>query len=132
MEQVKVVLPKAVKVVERPGINWTWFKVRNGSLVAIFRLHYGEAQLEAFRKLEKQMKKVSEVGVPWAPWREPCEVVADHTGKTGGYTLPEVVEAFSWLERMFRDTAGSFERSTCSGEDMRHLEYHGIIICRIR
>lgn len=119
-----------MKVEAQGGINWTWFKVQNGKLVAVFRLHHGEEQLSAFRKLEKKMVK-GKINVPFATWREPCNLIANHTDKESGYALPEVEEAFGWLNAMFRDTAGDSELKTCSGEKMRHLEYHGVAICRI-
>jgi len=129
-----------MKVEESGGINWTWFKVQNGNLVAIFRLHYGEEPLEAFRKLEKKlMTKVAKIDVPSATWREEdmapykdrVELITDHVKHTDGYNLPEVAEAFGWLNQMFRDTGGSFEREACPEGSMRHLEYHGVAICRI-
>ena len=120
-----------MQVVENPGINWTWFKVQNGNLVAVFRLHYGEEQLEAFRRKEKRMSKVKAIGVPWATWREKCDIVADHTSRMEGYSTPEVVEAFGWLNELFRKVAIPFELESCSKGSMRHLEYHGVTICRI-
>jgi len=120
-----------MQIVEQGGINWTWFKVRNGDLVAVFRLHYGEEQLEAFRTVEKGMATVRDIKVPWAPWREDCDIVADHTSKTEGYSTPEVIRAFGWLNELFRTVAPSFELEVCSEDSMRHLEYHGITICRL-
>ncbi len=71
-----------MKYAEDGGINWTWFKVQNGNLVAVFRLHYGEEPLLAFRKLQKKMAKVDDIKkVPWATWREPCDLVTSHTAK---------------------------------------------------
>ncbi len=116
---------------ESGGINWTWFKVKNGKLVAIFRLHYGEETLEEFRKLEKGMTRVVLIRVPFATWREECNLVANHTGKADGYSLPEVKEAFGWLNKMFSDTADEHERGSCPEDTMRHLEYHGVAICRV-
>ena len=123
-----------MKVEEQGGINWTWFKVQNGKLVAVFRLHYGEEPLLAFRKLEKKLKmaKVEGIKVPWATWREPCDLVTSHAARNGGYELPEVAKAFGWLNNMFRDTCGDFERERCPEGTMRHLEYHGIAIVRIK
>jgi len=112
------------------GINWTWFKVQNGNLVAVFRLHHGEEQIRAFRKLTKKMVEVESINVPFAPWREKCNVVADHVNKQGGYSDPEVVKAFSWLNDMFRETAGGFELKTCAEGSLSHLEYHGVYIVR--
>lgn len=120
-----------MQVVEQGGINWTWFKVRNGNLVAVFRLHYGEKQLEAFRTVEKGMTTVRDIGVPWATWREKCDIVADHTSREEGYSTPEVVEAFGWLNELFRKVAPSIELQRCPEGSMRHLEYHGITICRL-
>lgn len=114
------------------GINWTWFKVQNGNLVAVFRLHHGEDTLSAFRKLEKDMIEVEKIKVPFATWREKCDLIANHTGKTDGYSLPEVKEAFGWLNSMFRDTSDIHERHACPKDTMRHLEYHGVAICRIK
>ena len=122
---------RKMKVEEQGGINWTWFKVKNGNLVAVFRLHYGEEPLIAFRKLQKNMVKVDKINVPFATWREKCDLVTSHTNKTDGYTLPEVAEAFGWLNDMFRHTCGDIERERCPEGTMRHLEYHGIAICRI-
>jgi len=119
-----------VEYEEQGGINWTWFKVQNGNLVAIFRLHYGEDQLQAFRKLARKMTRVDNIGVPFAPWREKCEVVADYTGKESGYSDPEVVKAYGWLNDMFRETADEFELKTCAEGSLRHLEYHGVYIVR--
>lgn len=123
-----------MKVEEDRGINWTWFKVQNGNLVAVFRLHYGEEPLAAFRKLQKEMVKVDYINVPMATWREKCNLIANHTDKVAGYSLPEVAEAFGWLNDMFSNVAGDFERDMCSEgavDTMRHLEYHGVAICRI-
>lgn len=125
-------MTQKMKVQEDGVLNWTWFKVQNGNLVAVFRLHYGEDQLIAFRKLEKGMVKVGNICVPFATWREKCDLVADHTQRMSGYTLPEVVEAFGWLNEMFRDTAEAHERDSCPEGTMGHLEYHGVAICRIR
>ncbi len=120
-----------MQIVEQGGINWTWFKVRNGNLVAVFRLHYGESQLIAFREFEEGMIKVKDIKVPWAPWREECDIVADHTSRQGGYSTPEVIRAFGWLNEIFRMVAPPFEREECSEDIMRHLEYHGVTICRL-
>lgn len=120
-----------MKVEEQGGINWTWFKVQKGNLVAVFRLHYDEDQLSAFHRLEKKMAKVKDIPVPFATWREPCNVVANHTDKSSGYRLPEVEEAFGWLAGMFKDTAGSSELEFCAESLVRHLEYHGVAICRV-
>ncbi len=122
---------KKMQVTEQGGINWTWFKVRNGNLVAVFRLHYGDAQIVAFRKLQKSMVEVKDIKVPWATWREPCDLVTSHTSKTDGYSLPEVSEAFGWLNEMYRKTACDFERESCAEGIMRHLKYHGVAVCRI-
>ncbi len=124
---------KKMKVEEQGGINWTWFKVQNGKLVAVFRLHYGEEPLIAFRKLQKDigMITVDKINVPMATWREKCDLVTSHTNKTDGYLLPEVAEAFGWLNDLFRRTGGDFEREACPEGTMRHLEYHGVAICRI-
>lgn len=124
-------MPQKMKVQESGGINWTWFKVQSGKLVAVFRLHYGEDQLEAFRKLEKGMVKVDNIRVPFATWRDKCNLVADHTQRVDGYMLPKVAEAFGWLNEMFRSTADTPERDSCPEGTMRHLEYHGVAICRI-
>lgn len=124
-------MPEKMKVQEGGGINWTWFKVQNGNLVAVFRLHYGEDQLKAFRKLEKGMLKVDNIRVPFATWREKCSLVANHTRKVDGYMLPKVVEAFGWLNKMFRDTADTHERDSCPEGTMEHLEYHGVAVCRV-
>ncbi len=121
-----------MKVEVSGGINWTWFKVQNGNLVAVFRLHHGEEPLAAFRKLQKKMVKVDKIDVPMATWREPCDLIADHTGKSNGYALPEVAEAFGWLNDLFRKPAGDFELRECPQGTMRHLEYHGVAICRIQ
>ena len=120
-----------MQVAESLGINWTWFKVRNGNLVAVFRLHYGEEQLEAFRKKAKGMSKVKDINVPWATWREKCDLIANHTTRVEGYAKPEVAEAFSWLNKLFRKVAIPFELEWCPEGSMRHLEYHGVAICRI-
>ncbi len=119
-----------MQVVEQGGINWTWFKVQNGNLVAVFRLHHGEEQLQAFRKKEKGMARVKDIKVPWAPWREECDIVANHTYRTEGYATPGVVEAFGWLNEIFKKVAIPFELDYCSEGSMRHLEYHGVTICR--
>ncbi len=124
-------MAKKMKVEERGGINWTWFKVRNGKLVAVFRLHYGEEPLKAFRKLEKDMVKVDKINVPFVTWREECDLIANHTTKTDGYSLPEVAEAFSWLNDLFGRTCDDFEREACPEGTMRHLEYNGVAICRV-
>ena len=121
-----------MKVEEQGGINWTWFKVQNGNLVAVFRLHYGEGELVAFRKLQRKlMIKVDKIDVPLATWREKCDLITSHTTKEGGYELPEVKEAFGWLNKMFRGTADNHELESCPEGTMRHLEYHGVAICRI-
>ncbi len=122
---------RKMQVVEQGGINWTWFKVRNGDLVAVFRLHYGEDQLVVFRTVEKGMTAVKDIKVPWAPWREECDVVADHTSRQKGYSTPEVIKAFGWLNELFRTVAPSHELDACSEGSMRHLEYHGVTICRL-
>ena len=123
---------KKMKVAVSPGINWTWFKVRNGNLVAVFRLHHGEDPLLAFQKEKKKMTEVKEIkGVPWAPWREDCDIVADHTSRQEGYSTPEVISAFGWLSKLYRQVALPFELEQCSENSMRHLEYHGVYICRI-
>jgi len=120
-----------MQVATSPGINWTWFKVRNGNLVAVFRLHHGEEPLEAFRTVEKGMVAVKDIKVPWAPWREECDIVADHTSRQEGYHTLESVGAFGWLDELFRTAAGPFEKEQCGGS-MRHLEYHGVTICRLK
>ncbi len=122
---------KKMKVEEQGGINWTWFKVRNGHLVAVFRLHYGEEPLMAFRKLQKDMVVVDKIAVPMATWREKCDLVANHTLMIIGYHKDEVIKAFSWLDKMFEGVANEHEQETCYGHLMRHLEYHGVAICRI-
>jgi len=115
---------------EQGGINWTWFKVQNGNLVAIFRLHYGEAQLQAFRQLAQKITRVDDIGVPDAPWRDICDIVADHTSHQKGYRDPEAIEAFGWLNDMFRETADDFELKSCGKNSLSHLEYHGVYIVR--
>ncbi len=120
-----------MEVVEEGGINWTWFKVQNDNLVAVFRLHYGEEQLAAFRKLQRRMKAVDKINVPMATWREKCDLIANHTGKADGYALPEVAKAFGWLNDLFWLTADDFERESCPEGTMRHLEYHGVAIVRV-
>lgn len=122
---------KKMKVEESGGINWTWFKVRNGNLVAVFRLHYGEDPLAAFRKLQRGMVKVDRINVPMATWREKCDLVANHTDKTAGYNLPEVAKAFGWLNELFRKVADDHELGECPECTMRHLEYHGVAIVKI-
>jgi len=118
-----------------------WLKVQNGNLVAIFRLHYGEKPLIAFRKLEKKlMTKVDKINVPIATWRKEdmapfasqVELITDHMKHKDGYSLLEVAEAFGWLNQMLRDTGGSFEREHCQEDTMRHLEYHGVAIVRMK
>lgn len=118
-------------VVEEGGINWTWFKVQNGNLVAVFRLHYDEEPLAAFRKLQRRMKAVKKINVPMATWREECDLIANHTAKTDGYALSEVEGAFGWLNDLFRRTADTHERNSCPEGTMQHLEYHGVAICRV-
>ncbi len=120
-----------MKVEEGGGINWTWFKVQNGDLVAVFRLHYGEEPLAAFRKRQKRMTTVKHINVPMATWREKCDLIANHTNKSRGYSLPEVAEAFGWLNDLFRRVADTHEREACSEGTMRHLEYHGVAVCRL-
>jgi len=120
-----------MKVEAQGGINWTWFKVQNHGLVAVFRLHYGEESLEAFRKLEKKMTRVGKIDVPMATWREECDLVADHGSHDKGYDLPEVAEAFGWLNTMLRSVASDFELRQCPEGTMDHLEYHGVAIVRI-
>ena len=119
-----------MKIQEEGGINWTWFKVQNGNLVAVFRLHYGEEPLAAFRKLEKGMTRVDKINVPLATWREKCKKIADHTSMSKGYSLPEVIEAFGWLNEFFKKHASDWELKTCTDGLMRHLEYHGVAIVR--
>ena len=120
-----------MKVEERCGINWTWFKVQNGNLVAVFRLHHDSEQMKAFRKLQEKMTIVEHVDVPIATWREPCNLIADHVSKKEGYELPEVKDAFGWLNKMFRDVANDFEKECCPEGSMAHLEYHGVTIVRM-
>jgi len=124
-------MAQKMKLQVQGGINWTWFKVQNGNLVAVFRLHYGEDPLQAFRKLEKDMTEVEKINVPMATWREPCDIVANHTQKTDGYDSPEVIKAFGWLNDMFRSTGENHELEMCPAGTMRHLEYHGVAIVRI-
>ncbi|KKK63467.1 hypothetical protein LCGC14_2994000, partial [marine sediment metagenome] len=119
-----------MKVETQGGINWVWFKVQNGTLVAVFRLHYGEEPLRAFNKLKKDMTEVRRINVPMATWREKCDLVASHTLQLDGYALPEVVEAFSWLNDMFKETACDFELKACKDEPLRHLQFHGVAIVR--
>lgn len=113
---------------EEGGINWTWFKVQNENLVAVFRLHYGGDAVSSFRKLvgELSMTSIDDIGVSW---RDKEVVVANHTLHREGYILPEVVEKFGWLDDMFKSVADSFELESCQ-ERMRHLEYHGVSILR--
>jgi len=122
---------KKMQVEVSGGINWVWFKVRNGNLVAVFRLHYGEEPLVAFRKLQKGMVTVDKINVPMATWREKCNLIADHTSKVDGYMLPKVVEAFGWLNKMFRSVADAHELDSCPEGTMGHLEYHGVAIVKI-
>ncbi len=124
---------KKMRVYEEGGINWTWFKVQNGNLVAIFRLHYGETELVAFRKLQRKMGMVNvdKINVPMATWREKCDLVTSHTKNVSGYSLPEVAKAFSWLNDMFRETGSDSEAASCKQGTMRHLQYHGVAICRL-
>ena len=124
-------IPAGMKYERSGGINWSWFKVRNGKLVAVFRLHHGEDHLLAFNKLQRRMKEVENIGVPFATWREPCDLIANHTNKTDGYTLPEVVMAFGWLNDLFRKVADDFELESYPEGTLRHLEYHGVAICRM-
>jgi len=77
-----------MKVEESGGINWTWFKVQNCNLVAVFRLHYGEEPLLSFRKLQKKMVRVDKINVPLATWREKCDLIANHTSMIAGYRRP--------------------------------------------
>ncbi len=123
---------KTMKVEVQGGINWTWFKVQNGKLVAVFRLHHDTEPLIAFQELRKGMTPVNKINVPWATWREKCDLVANHYNKKDGYDLPEVIKAFGWLNDLFRGVASDFEKGACPEGTMRHLEYHGITICRIR
>jgi len=121
---------KRMKVEEQGGINWTWFKVQNGNLVAVFRLHHGEKQLRIFRELERGLEG-AKIDVPFATWREPCDVIANHHGKESGYSLPEVKEAFGWLAEMFKGAANGHELESCADDLVEHLEYHGVAVCRI-
>jgi len=122
-----------MKVEVSGGINWTWFKVQNGKLVAVFRLHHGEDAIMAFRKLRRNMGEVSNIPVPMATWREPCDRIASHCGEDiEGYNLPEVGEAFAWLNDMFRGVADAHELNFCPEGTMRHLEYHGVAIVRVK
>ncbi len=125
---------RKMKVEERGGINWTWFKVQNGKLVAVFRLHYGEEPLVAFNKLQKKLgiARVEKINVPMATWREPCDLITSHTKRNGGYELPEVIKAFGWLNEFFRKTADDHELEYCPEGTMRHLEYHGVAIVRMK
>lgn len=123
---------KKMKVEVSGGINWTWFKVQNGNLVAVFRLHHGEEPLAAFQKLRKNMATTDKINVPMATWREECDLIANHTDKISGYSLPEVAEAFGWLNDMFRGAAISFELDQCPEGTLGHLEYHGVAIVRIK
>ena len=120
-----------LKVVEDPGINWTWFKVQNGNLVAIFRLNYDAKLLADFRKAEKKMTRVKDIKVPWATWREKCDLIADHTTRLEGYAKPEVVEAFSWLAALLKGAAGQWELDQCEKNVINHLWFHGVAICRV-
>ncbi len=120
-----------MKIEESGGINWTWFKVKNGNLVAVFRLHYGEEPLDSFRKLEKGMTRVDKINVPMATWREKCDLIASHAGKDEGYSLPEVAEKFGWLNEFFKKHASEFELGVCTDGPMRHIQYHGVAIVRI-
>ncbi len=122
---------KKMQVEVSGGINWVWFKVRNGNLVAVFRLHYDEEPLLAFRKLQKGMVTVDKINVPMAFWREDCDLIASHTNKADGYNLPEVARAFGWLNDLFRKVASDHEREVCPEGTMQHLEYHGVGILKI-
>ena len=95
------------------------------------RLHYGEEPIMAFRKLEKGMTTVKKINVPMATWREECNLIANHSSKSDGYNLPEVIKAFGWLNDLYRRVASIHEIEHCPEGTMRHLEYHGVAICRI-
>lgn len=122
---------RKMRVEKQGGINWSWFKVQNGKLVAVFRLRYGGEQIVAFRELEKDMIEVKNIDVPFATWREKCDLIASHASKNDGYFMPEVAEAFGWLNDMLRRTADSHELARCPEGTMRHLEYHGVAVCRV-
>ena len=119
-----------MKVQVDPGMNWTWFKVQDGDLVANFRLHHGSEALAAFYNLKKG--KMTEVRDIESSWRDESTVVANHWKIRVGYDLPEVVEKFGWLGDMFRSVADPTELSSCASLNMRHLEYHGVSILKVQ
>ena len=119
-----------IKYVESGGINWTWFKVQSGSLAVEFRLHYGEAQLVAFRKLVRKMKMKRVANIPIS-WSDKAGVIANHWQKTKGYKRPKVVEKFEWLALMFQETADAFEMRSCKESLMDYLQYHGVSVHRV-
>lgn len=111
------------------GINWQWYSARVGNLIARFRLHHDEDQIALMhRKYSRyfRIKPVGELGV----------IVATYYGKkeeVGGYSKPEVTQAFKWLNDLFRKTADSSEKGSCSmNPEWRHLEYHGVQIYRAK
>ncbi len=110
-------------------MNWTWFKVQKGDLVANFRLHHGSEALAAFYNLKDKMTWVQDIE---ASWRDESIVIANHWKVRKGYDLPEVVEKFGWLGDMFRSVADPSELSSCASLNMRHLEYHGVSILRVQ
>ena len=131
MPKIQTRIPEKMKIEVQGGINWSWFKVQNRDLVAVFRLHYGEDAIDVLRKRQKQMTIVKKIDVPMATWREKCDLIADHTSRQKGYELPEVAERFGWLNTLLRSVADNFELGQCPEGTMRHLEYHGVAIVRI-
>lgn len=122
-------IPKDLEVAQDGGINWCWFQVRHGNLVAEFRLHHGEEPLASFEKLMKHMKEVDDF-FP-VSWRDKKATIANHWSHTKGYRLPEVLEAFRWLGDLFRAHADSLERESCGDDPGRYLEYHGVAVLRL-
>ena len=124
-------LPR-VRIESEPGINWVHYRAKVGKLVATFRLHQWEDQIEALHKLFPKMRHGNAIKVP--DWRKHKDEVASYWGpNAGGYDNPEVIRAFSWLNDLLKSTANSSEQISCEDyPEWRHLEYHGVCIYRVK
>lgn len=122
--------PIKMQVQEDCSINWSWFKVRNGDLVALFRLHVDSFQLSEFYELMKDMV-LTDIEMEYDMDGRFAGEIANHYNLIDGYSRRDVIEAFGWLAKMFRDTTSPSLSDTDMDCVPHWLEYHGVTIYEV-
>ncbi len=122
--------PTKMQVQEDGGINWSWFRVKNGNLVALFRLYKGGDLIVKFREMMRDMEE-TEIEMCYNEVGDFDGDIADPYGLVEGYYKPDVIEAFGWLGQFFKDNAGVWEKGTSDGTIQWYLEYHAVMVFEV-